>query len=133
MYCHTCGQRVPQGAAFCPSCGGSLQPIAPRRQSLHPVLVVLSMLLFPPLGFILMWAATDWPSDVKWAISGFFFPPLWLRFLWKVDWLPYAAGALLAGFVLDKALFDEFSFGGAMAILLVIAVVLLVTLGVQRS
>jgi hypothetical protein len=95
--------------------------------------VVLSLLFFPPFGFVLLWAATDWPSDVKWAVSGIFFPPLWLRFLWKVDWLPYVAGALLAGFVADKAIFGPLSAGGAIAIILLIAVILLVTFGVQRS
>jgi zinc ribbon protein len=133
MYCHACGQRVPAEAAFCPSCGTSLRRIAPRRQTIHPVWIVLTMLFFPPIGFILMWTSTDWPSDVKWALSGIFFPPFWLRFLWKVDWLPYVAGALLAGFVLDKALFGPLSAGGAIAIVLVIAMILLVTFGVQRS
>jgi hypothetical protein len=78
-----------------------------------------------------MWTSTDWDSDVKWAISGIFFPPLWLRFLWKVPWLPYAIGLLLAGITLQAALFGNFSPAATVAILGTILVILMFTLGTQ--
>jgi hypothetical protein len=106
----------------------------PQRSSEIPsVLVALLLIFFPPLGLILMWTSTDWSSDVKWGISGIFFPPLWLRFLWKVWWLPYAVGALLAAVTLQGAIFGGLSVAGAVAILTIIAIVLLLTLGSQRS
>lgn len=105
----------------------------PPRSDLPSVLVALLLIFFPPLGLILMWTSTDWSSDVKWGLSGIFFPPLWLRFLWKVWWLPYAVGAILAAVTLQAAIFGGFSAAGAVAILTIIAIVLLLTLGSQRS
>lgn len=132
MFCHSCGNRIPAGSLYCSHCGAA-QTYAPgRRKGLHPALVVLALVFFLPLGVILMWTSTDWNDDLRWAISGLLFPPLWLRFLWKAPWLPYAVGALLAAITIQAALRGGISGAGAIAILTVIIVVLLVTLAMNR-
>src|SRR5947209_9022229 len=97
MYCSQCGQRLPATAAFCSRCGSAVGDVRrERRSGMHSLAIALALIFMFPLGVLLMWTASDWDSDVKWAITGLLFPPLWLRFLWKLPWLPYAAEALIA-------------------------------------
>src|ERR687885_81273 len=110
MYCHACGRRIPAGSAYCSHCGAAQGRSAVRdRSGMNSALTVLALIIFFPVGLILMWCSTDWDDDLKWAISGLFFPPLWLRFLWKVPWLPYALGALLAALTIQGAVFHGIS------------------------
>jgi hypothetical protein len=131
IFCFACGRRVPADSTFCPYCGARQEravPVArPSSSTLHPVVVAAFLLFFPPVGLILMWTSTDWDPDVKWGISGLFFPPLWLRFLWKVWWLPYAVGAFLAALILHAMIFGGFSTTGGIVILLLIAILLVLT------
>lgn len=130
-YCRECGGMIPASSAFCSQCGAAQYEELRRRSHMSSFWVALALVLFPPLGFILMWTSTDWDSDVKWAISGIFFPPLWLRFLWKIPWLPYAIGLLLAAITLQAAVFGGFSPAATVAILGTIGVILMFTLGTQ--
>jgi hypothetical protein len=132
MYCHACGGRIPAGSAYCSHCGAAQGHLPRDRSGTNSALVILALIFFFPLGLVLMWTSTDWNTDLKWAISALFFPPLWLRFLWKVPWLPYAVGALLAALTIQGAVFGGISVVGAIAILTVITVILLFTLGMQR-
>jgi len=50
-----------------------------------------------------------------------------------VTWLAYSVGALLAAVTIQGAIFGGISAAGAIAILVVIAVLLLFTLGMQRT
>jgi hypothetical protein len=52
--------------------------------------------------------------------------------VWKVPWLPYAVGALLAAVTIQGAIFGGIAASGAIAILVVITVILLFTLGMQH-
>ena len=126
MYCHACGRPLPADAAFCPNCGTARigAPVPPGPSTIHPAWIALLLVLFPPVGLILMWTSSGWESDVKWAISGIFFPPLWLRFLWKVPWLPYALTALVALLLLGNVLAEGLSIVAAVTILAVVAVLL---------
>lgn len=129
MYCHACGRRLPARSAFCPSCGAA-QPVAPApppRSTIHPALITLALVFFFPLGLILMWTSSDWDDDVKWAITGFIFPPLWTRFLWKIPWLPYAFDAFIAALLLNGVINHGLSLVAAVLILTVITLWLLVT------
>ena len=132
MYSHACGHEILAGSAYCSRCGVAQGSVPRHHSGMSSALVALMLVLFFPLGLILMWTSTDWNRDVKWAISGLFFPPLWLRFVWKVPWLPYAVGALLAAVTIQGAIFGGISASGAIAILVVITVILLFTLGIQH-
>jgi hypothetical protein len=132
-YCYACGGRLSNGPRFCPHCGAAQGPVQHHRSTVPVVVVALMLLFFFPLGLLVMWTSTDWDDDVKWAISGLFFPPLWLRFLWKIWWLPYVAGVLAAALTIRGALLGGLSWTGGFAILAVIAVVLFITWSVQRS
>ena len=125
MYCSQCGHQLTAGAAFCSRCGtavggGSIQ----QRSGMHSLVIALALIFMFPLGVLLMWTSSDWDPDVKWAITGLLFPPLWLRFLWKVPWLPYAVEALIAVILANAVIQDAFSPIGAVAILVAVVVFL---------
>lgn len=52
----------------------------------NPVVVILALVFFWPVGLALMWKFAPWTDDTKWAVSGIFFWPLWARFAWKRGW-----------------------------------------------
>jgi hypothetical protein len=99
VYCRDCGRPVPADARYCPSCGAEGEGAA-RREGISSAWIILAFLLFPPLGLLLMWTASRWSDDTKWFISGLFFTPLWMRFLWRQQWAVNVKLALLALFVL---------------------------------
>lgn len=131
MYCHACGQLIPSDAAYCPRCGATQRGavLVPRRSyALHPAVIALALVFFFPLGLILMWSASDWDPDLKWAITGLIFPPIWLRFLWKIVWLPPLLGAGILFLVLRGMIEGGLSATAGIAILIVAAVILLATM-----
>lgn len=104
MYCRHCGRSIPNDAKYCPACG--LEQDGGMRSG-HPLpsaVIILALILLPPLGLLLMWTSSRWSDDTKWLVSGLFFAPLWLRFLWRAHW-PVAvklgaAGAFMIAFFL---------------------------------
>ncbi|MGI8825924.1 MAG: hypothetical protein ACR2JC_09805 [Chloroflexota bacterium] len=123
---------MPAGSAFCPGCGASQHLPAPRS-SVPAGIIAALLLLMPPIGLILMWTSSAWDDDVKWAISGIFFPPLWLRFLWKISWLPAAVMALIALALTDAVVQGGMSVVGAIAIVAMVAMILLLIRPSQRK
>ena len=69
MYCRHCGQPIPVDPTFCPRCGQpqGAQP-APVQGGINSAWIILAFIVFPPLGYILMWTSSHWSSAVKWAI-----------------------------------------------------------------
>src|SRR5947209_16420548 len=96
MYCRNCGQQVPEDAKYCPSCGAD-QGTAGNRGIATPW-IVLALLLFPPLGIVLLFTSSRLSANTKWFLGGLFFTPLWARFLWQRPWPPATKLALLAAF-----------------------------------
>lgn len=58
------------------------------------LVIVLALVLFFPVGLALLWKS-DWKEDTKWAVSGAFLWPLWIRFFLRQDW-PSALKALVS-------------------------------------
>jgi hypothetical protein len=46
-----------------------------------------------------MFTSSRWSDDAKWIVAGFFFTPLWARFLWQRRWSPTVKLGLLAAFL----------------------------------
>lgn len=83
MYCRHCGARIPADSLFCPACGGRQTDAAPPRAGLDSAWIVLALILFFPLGLVLMWTHSTWSSNAKLAVTGLIFPPLWLVVIWR--------------------------------------------------
>jgi hypothetical protein len=86
VYCRTCGFHIGDAAHFCPNCGANQD--VPDRQSrgIATPWIILALILVPPLGLILMFTSSRWSEDTRWIVAGFFFAPLWTRFLWRLHW-----------------------------------------------
>lgn len=99
MYCRNCGQQVPADAKYCPGCGAEQGDSIHRPKGIATPWIILALVLFPPLGFLLMFTSSRWSDDTKWIVGGFFFTPLWARFLWQRRWSPAVKLGLLAAFL----------------------------------
>jgi hypothetical protein len=99
LYCRNCGQQVPADAKYCPSCGAEQGDATRRPKGIATPWIILALILFPPLGFLLMFTSSRWSDDTKWIVGGFFFTPLWVRFLWQRPWPPIVKLGLLAAFL----------------------------------
>jgi hypothetical protein len=99
LYCRDCGQPVPAGAKYCPGCGAEQGESIRRPKGIATPWIILALILFPPLGFLLMFTSSRWSDDTKWIVGGFFFTPLWARFLWQRQWPPAVKIGLLAAFL----------------------------------
>jgi hypothetical protein len=88
MYCRSCGVRLPEGSAFCPTCGTAQAAVerAGTRQPMQPVLAIVLMILFLPFLPLIVWKGTDWSEDTKFAVAGLMAPQLWAYFVWKQSW-----------------------------------------------
>lgn len=126
MYCRNCGQQVPAGARFCPSCGADQEDSIGRPKGIATPWIILALLLFPPLGFLLMFTSSRWSDDTKWIVGGFFFTPLWARFLWQRPWPPIVKLGLLGAFLAaySVAMVALTGVGAAVWIVLVTIIVL---------
>jgi hypothetical protein len=98
MYCRHCGQQVPADARYCPSCGADQGTTENRPQGIATPWIILALLLFPPLGVVLLFTSSRLSANTKGFLGGLFFTPLWARFLWQRPWPPAAKLALLAAF-----------------------------------
>src|ERR687886_792511 len=103
MYCRNCGASVPDDSAFCPRCGAAQHPDARSGGNLPDGLIVAALVFMLPLGLILMWTSSGWKRDTKLAISGIFFPPLWLLLIWDQPWPREAKALLVAALVAVNA------------------------------
>jgi hypothetical protein len=99
VYCRDCGQQVPEGAKYCPSCGADQGATGHHPKGIATPWIILALLLFPPLGLLLMFTSSRWSDNTKWIVAGFFFAPLWARFLWQRRWSPIVKLGLLAAFM----------------------------------
>lgn len=64
----------------------------------NDALIIAALVLFFPVGIPWMWAAARWKTETKWAVTGAFFWPLWIRQIWEQEWsegLKVAAAAVL--------------------------------------
>lgn len=108
VYCRNCGSALPSNARFCSDCGAAVRGAA-RSGDVPEWMVAGALLVFFPLGIPLMWAGTRWSTDVKLAITAFFFPPLWFvvlaRQIWKIAWSRQAKIALVVTIVAVLGLF----------------------------
>lgn len=98
MYCRNCGRPVPADARYCPNCGADQDTGGNRASGLATPWIILALLLLGPLGLLLMFTTSRWKDDTKWIVAGFFFTPLWMRFLWRQPWSPALKLGLLAAF-----------------------------------
>lgn len=99
MYCRDCGQQVPEGARYCPNCGADQGATRHQPRGVATPWIILALVLFPPLGLLLVFTSSRWSDQAKWMVAGFFFTPLWARFLWQRRWPPTVKLALLAAFM----------------------------------
>lgn len=66
--------------------------------------LVLWLVLFFPVGLVLMWTRSAWSQDTRWAVSGAYCWPLWWWFVRRTEWSRnrrgLVAAALVGGYVL---------------------------------
>jgi hypothetical protein len=96
VYCRECGQQVPGDAKYCPNCGADQGAAGRGPKGIATPWIILALVLIPPLGLLLMFTSSRWSDDTKWIVAGFFFAPLWTRFLWQRRWSPAVKLGLLA-------------------------------------
>lgn len=99
MYCRDCGRHIPADATYCPGCGANQGATGHRPKGIATPWIIVALLLFLPLGLLLMFTSSRWSDSRKWIVAGFFFPPLWARFLWQRRWPATVKLGLLAALV----------------------------------
>lgn len=110
-HCAECGSRLPTVRGG-PRCAGTNSAVYRRAGPVSPAAggegpgkwyattpaIVLLLVFFFPAGLLLMWKYATWSEDTKWVVSGVYFWPLWMHFVWRQPWgywRKVAAGTLL--------------------------------------
>jgi hypothetical protein len=79
-----------------------------------------------------MFTSSRWSDDTKWIVGGFFFTPLWARFLWQRQWPPVVKLGLLGAFLVAYSA-AMVAFTGVTAAVWIVLVTIVALVFVLRS